>query len=72
VSDGWQIYRDADERWRWKYIMQGRAVAQARRGHEQYSACIAEARVHGYREHVTAGDRRPTNARGLRAKRKTR
>jgi hypothetical protein len=72
VSDGWQIYRDADDRWRWKYIMQGRTVAQAREAHEHYSACIAEARVHGYREHVAAGARRPTDARELRAKGKKR
>jgi hypothetical protein len=50
VADGWKFYRDADDKWRWKYIMQGKSVAQAYKGFEQYPDCIADARVHGYRE----------------------
>ena len=67
VTDGWEIYQDADDRWRWKYVMQGRTVAQARVGHEREAACVAEARVHGYREDVTA-TRRSAPAHEARAK----
>jgi hypothetical protein len=74
LNDGWKIYRGADGAWRWKYVMHGRTVAQARLGHEQYSSCIAEARVHGYREHVTtsARTRSASPAHQLRAKGKKR
>ena len=74
VSDGWKIYRGSDGSWRWKYVMHGRTVAQARLGHEQYSSCVAEARVHGYREHVikSAGPRNAGLAHELRAKGKKR
>lgn len=72
VSDGWKFYQDADELWRWQYVMHGRTVAQARVGHERESACVAEACVHGYREQATASGRKPAHAREVRAKGKKR
>jgi hypothetical protein len=68
MTDGWQFHRDPDGEWRWKYIMHGRTVAQARRGYKQYSACVDEARVHGYGEHVSAASSRPARAHEVRAK----
>lgn len=74
MSDGWKFDRDPDGEWRWKYVLHGRTVARARQGHKQYSACVAEARMHGYREHVALGVRRrsPEEAHELRAKGKKR
>ena len=72
MSDGWKFHQDTDGEWRWQYIMHGRTVAQARQGHKQYSACVAEARVHGYREQVTGSARRGEHAHQLRAKGKKR
>jgi hypothetical protein len=49
-ADRWDFYRDEDNRWRWKYIMQGRTVAQAYEAHARYADCVADAKQHGYRE----------------------
>lgn len=49
-NDRWSFYKDETDTWRWKYIMQGRTVAQAYESFEYYAACIADARSHGYRK----------------------
>jgi hypothetical protein len=72
VSDGWKFYQDADARWRWQYVMHGRTVAQARLGHERQSSCVAEARVHGYREEGSAAAVNNPRAHEARAKGKKR
>ena len=72
MSDGWKFYRDADDRWRWKYVMHGRTVAQARVGHELEEACVAEACVHGYREQASASRSKSGHAHEVRAKGKKR
>jgi len=51
-ADRWRFFRDAANNWRWKYIMQGKAVAQAYAGFAQYGDCVADAKAHGYREPV--------------------
>lgn len=48
-GDRWDFYRDENNRWRWKYIMQGRTVAQAYEAHARYADCVADAKQHGYR-----------------------
>jgi hypothetical protein len=49
-ADRWRFFRDTANQWRWKYIMQGKTVAQAYEGFAEYVDCVADARVHGYRE----------------------
>lgn len=49
-TDTWRFYRDEANRWRWKYILQGRIAAQAYSSFDQYSDCVRDARLHGYRE----------------------
>jgi hypothetical protein len=51
-ADRWRFFRDAADKWRWQYIMQGKAVAQAYEGFAEYADCVANARAHGYREPV--------------------
>jgi hypothetical protein len=46
----WRFFQDQDARWRWKYVMNGKAVAQAYEGFADYERCVADARVHGYRD----------------------
>ena len=55
-TDQWKFFRDDDDRWRWKYIMQGRIAAQAYNSFEQYRDCIQDARLHGYRENSKLGE----------------
>ena len=50
----WRFFRDDAARWRWKYVMNGKAVAQAYEGFADYEDCVADARTHGYRE-ITKG-----------------
>ena len=71
MSDGWKFHRDPEGDWRWKYVMHGRTVAQARQGHKQYSSCVAEASVHGYLQ-VGAVSGRAEHAHEVRAKGKKR
>ena len=54
-ADRWQFFQDASGNWRWKYIMQGKTVAQAYEGFAEYSGCVANARTHGYREPLETG-----------------
>ena len=51
-ADRWRFFRDAANNWRWKYILQGKAVARAYEGFAEYADCVADARAHGYREPV--------------------
>ena len=46
----WRFFQDAHARWRWKYMMNGKAVAQAYEAFAKYDDCVADARTHGYRE----------------------
>ena len=48
-TDNWKFYQDGANKWRWKYIMQGKTVAHAYGSFEHYRDCIQDARVHGYR-----------------------
>ena len=48
----WRFFQDQDSRWRWKYVMNGKAVAQAYEGFADYEQCVADARTHGYRDTV--------------------
>ena len=48
-TDQWKFCRDESNKWRWKYIMQGKAAAQAYRSFAQYEDCVDDARSHGYR-----------------------
>ena len=50
VQHPWRFFRDDTARWRWKYMMNGKAVAQAYEGFADYAACVADARTHGYVE----------------------
>ncbi|OGA55900.1 MAG: hypothetical protein A3F74_11115 [Betaproteobacteria bacterium RIFCSPLOWO2_12_FULL_62_58] len=54
-ADKWKFYQDNSNRWRWKYIMQGKIAAQAYYSFEQYRDCIQDARLHGYRENSKIG-----------------
>jgi hypothetical protein len=45
----WRFFQDADARWRWKYMMNGKAVAQAYEGFAEYADCVADAQARGYR-----------------------
>jgi hypothetical protein len=49
TTDNWKFYQDASNRWRWKYVMQGKTVAQAYSTFERYGDCVNDARTHGYR-----------------------
>lgn len=49
-TDKWEFFQDETSRWRWKYILSGRTAAQAFNSFEQYSDCVRDARLHGYRE----------------------
>ena len=49
----WRFFKDEHERWRWKYLMNGKAVAQAHEGFAEYADCVADARGRGYREAVS-------------------
>ena len=46
----WRFFQDEDARWRWKYMMNGKAVAKAHAAFAAYEDCVADARTHGYRE----------------------
>jgi hypothetical protein len=46
----WRFFQDAHARWRWKYMMNGKAVAQAYEAFAKYDDCVADARTHGYRD----------------------
>ena len=46
----WRFFQDAKARWRWKYMMNGKAVAQAYEAFAKYDDCVADARTHGYRD----------------------
>jgi hypothetical protein len=48
-ADKWKFYQDEANKWRWKYIMQGKTAAQAYSSFDQYSDCVQDARLHGYR-----------------------
>jgi hypothetical protein len=48
----WRFFQDEDARWRWKYVMNGKAVAQAYEAFADYADCVADARTHGYVEVV--------------------
>ena len=48
----WRFFKDGEARWRWKYMMNGKAVAQAYEGFVEYDDCVANARTHGYIEAV--------------------
>ena len=60
-GDRWDFYRDENNRWRWKYIMQGRTVAQAYEAHSRYADCVEDAKQHGYRDNN--GARKPRQVR---------
>ena len=49
----WRFFQDDRACWRWKYVMNGKAVAQAYEGFVKYDDCVADARTHGYREGVS-------------------
>ena len=49
-TDKWKFYQDEANKWRWKYIMQGRTVAQAYGCFDRYGDCVQNARLHGYRD----------------------
>jgi hypothetical protein len=49
ATDKWKFYQDEANKWRWKYIMQGRTAAQAYSSFEEYEDCVDDARTHGYR-----------------------
>lgn len=49
LTDNWKFYQDEANKWRWKYIMQGKTAAQAYSSFDQYSDCVQDARLHGYR-----------------------
>ncbi|MBI3918485.1 MAG: DUF1508 domain-containing protein [Betaproteobacteria bacterium] len=49
-TDKWKFYRDEANKWRWRYIMQGRTVAQAYGSFARYGDCVQDARLHGYRD----------------------
>lgn len=51
-SDQWKFYRDEADKWRWKYIMQGKIAAQAYSSFDQYNDCVQDARRHGYRQNT--------------------
>jgi hypothetical protein len=46
----WRFFQDEHARWRWKYVMNGKAVAQAYEAFADYADCVADARTHGYVE----------------------
>ena len=48
-TDKWKFYQDGGNKWRWKYIMQGKTVAQAYSSFERFGDCVDDARSHGYR-----------------------
>lgn len=51
-TDKWKFYQDGANKWRWRYIMQGKTVAQAYGSFDHYSDCVRNARLHGYRENT--------------------
>ena len=53
VQQPWRFFQDGESRWRWKYVMNGKAVAQAYQGFAKYAECVADARTHGYRDLVS-------------------
>lgn len=48
-TGNWKFHQDSRSKWRWKYIMQGKTVAQAYSCFAQYGDCVDDARSHGYR-----------------------
>ena len=49
TADNWRFYQDATHKWRWKYVMHGRTVAQAYASYDDFEGCVKDARTHGYR-----------------------
>jgi hypothetical protein len=52
TTDKWKFYRDGANKWRWKYIMQGKTAARAYSSFDRYGDCVRDARRHGYRENA--------------------
>ena len=48
--DKWKFYQDGANKWRWRYIMQGKTAAQAYHSFDHYGDCVQDARRHGYRK----------------------